>query len=60
VSDTEYLLHRILLGIPEGAGDIANNFVPLEMNADLMNGGVKHKLTLVDFRKGCYLVLGSF
>lgn len=47
VSEFEYDVKRITLGIPEGTRDFAQNSLPLELNLDL-NGGV-------DFRKGCYL-----
>ncbi|KAJ3366574.1 ccr4 associated factor [Kappamyces sp. JEL0680] len=55
-SAQDYLLHRLQLGVPEGAQDyIYNTSLPLEMNADLMNGGKPWVLRAVDFRKGCYL-----
>ena len=47
-SGDEYLVHRILHGVGEGASDFAEGAsVPLENNVDYMNG--------VDFRKGCYV-----
>ncbi|WWD22769.1 hypothetical protein CI109_107262 [Kwoniella shandongensis] len=44
----EYNLHRILLGVPEGAQEIVpGSALPLESCMDIHGG--------VDFRKGCYL-----
>ncbi|KAL1946683.1 hypothetical protein VTO73DRAFT_14787 [Trametes versicolor] len=44
----DYLLHRILHGVPEGVDDIppAHAF-PMDSNLDIMGG--------LDFRKGCYV-----
>ncbi|KAJ3403761.1 ccr4 associated factor [Chytriomyces hyalinus] len=48
VPESQFLIHRLLNGIPEGMDDIfMNQSLPLESNFDLMDG--------VDFRKGCYL-----
>ena len=55
MTNLEYDIRRITLGIPEGARDfIAETSNPLESNLDLMNAS-KLKLNLVDFHKGCYL-----
>jgi len=48
VPTEEYTLHRILLGIPEGAQDIVPmQAFPMESNLDVMGA--------LDFRKGCYV-----
>ncbi|KAF8165407.1 hypothetical protein B0H34DRAFT_237704 [Crassisporium funariophilum] len=48
VSSDEYLLHRILHGVPEGITDIPPmHAFPMDSNLDVMGG--------VDFRKGCYV-----
>ncbi|KAJ3535667.1 hypothetical protein NMY22_g6380 [Coprinellus aureogranulatus] len=44
----DYLLHRVLHGIPEGSTDIPPmQAFPMDSNLDIMGG--------VDFRKGCYV-----
>ncbi|KAG2013729.1 mitochondrial protein [Coprinopsis cinerea AmutBmut pab1-1] len=44
----DYLLHRILHGVPEGNVDIPPmHAFPMDSNLDMMGG--------VDFRKGCYV-----
>ncbi|WVQ94278.1 hypothetical protein IAU59_001357 [Kwoniella sp. CBS 9459] len=44
----DYHLHRMLMGVPEGPGEIVpGSALPLESCMDLHGG--------VDFRKGCYL-----
>ncbi|KAI0069056.1 Aminomethyltransferase folate-binding domain-containing protein [Artomyces pyxidatus] len=46
-SDDDYLLHRIMHGVPEGANDIVPmQAFPMDSNLDIMGG--------LDFRKGCY------
>ncbi|KAJ3510300.1 hypothetical protein NLJ89_g4761 [Agrocybe chaxingu] len=48
VSNEEYLLHRIVRGVPEGAADIVPmQAFPMESNLDIMGA--------LDFRKGCYV-----
>ncbi|KXN83689.1 Putative transferase CAF17, mitochondrial [Leucoagaricus sp. SymC.cos] len=45
---SDYLLHRIALGVPEGSSDIIPmHAFPMESNLDVMGG--------LDFRKGCYV-----
>jgi folate-binding protein YgfZ len=44
--DTEYLLHRLTLGVPEGRAELAD-ILWLETNAAELNG--------VSFDKGCYI-----
>ncbi|KAL4241333.1 putative transferase CAF17, mitochondrial [Abortiporus biennis] len=47
-SESDYILHRILRGVPEGVTDIIpGHSFPMESNMDLMGG--------LDFRKGCYV-----
>ncbi|KAI9067627.1 Aminomethyltransferase folate-binding domain-containing protein [Trametes sanguinea] len=47
-SSDDYLLHRILLGVPEGVDDIPPmQAFPMDSNMDIMGG--------LDFRKGCYV-----
>ncbi|KAL9938442.1 hypothetical protein V8E36_003065 [Tilletia maclaganii] len=47
-SESAYLVHRLLQGIPEGQDDILNgSSLPLEVNMDLNAG--------IDFKKGCYV-----
>ncbi|KAI9001256.1 Aminomethyltransferase folate-binding domain-containing protein [Trametes punicea] len=47
-SSDEYLLHRILHGVPEGVDDIPPmQAFPMDSNMDIMGG--------LDFRKGCYV-----
>ncbi|KAF5364082.1 hypothetical protein D9756_000688 [Leucocoprinus leucothites] len=47
-SPSDYLLHRIALGVPEGSTDIVPmHAFPMESNIDIMGG--------LDFRKGCYV-----
>ncbi|CCM03409.1 uncharacterized protein FIBRA_05540 [Fibroporia radiculosa] len=47
-SPDDYLLHRILRGVPEGAADIAPmQAFPMDSNLDMMGA--------LDFRKGCYI-----
>ncbi|KAH9274059.1 hypothetical protein BASA83_003701 [Batrachochytrium salamandrivorans] len=47
-TSSEFMLKRLLLGIPEGPADyFQGQSLPLESNLDIMSG--------VDFRKGCYL-----
>ncbi|KAI0650067.1 Aminomethyltransferase folate-binding domain-containing protein [Trametes meyenii] len=44
----DYLLHRILHGVPEGVDDIPPlQAFPMDSNMDIMGG--------LDFRKGCYV-----
>jgi len=44
----DYLLHRIIHGVPEGLGDIPPmQAFPMESNLDIMGA--------LDFRKGCYV-----
>ncbi|KAI0269266.1 hypothetical protein BC834DRAFT_820528 [Gloeopeniophorella convolvens] len=44
----DYLLHRIVRGVPEGSTDIPPmQAFPMDSNLDVMGG--------VDFRKGCYV-----
>jgi len=44
----DYLLHRIIHGVPEGVNDISPmQAFPMESNMDVMGG--------LDFRKGCYV-----
>ncbi|KEP52082.1 aminomethyltransferase [Rhizoctonia solani 123E] len=46
--ETEFTLHRILHGVPEGRDDIVpQQAFPMDSNMDLMGG--------LDFRKGCYV-----
>ncbi|KAG8716102.1 ccr4 associated factor [Ceratobasidium sp. 423] len=46
--ETQYTLHRILHGVPEGRDDIVpQQAFPMDSNIDLMGG--------LDFRKGCYV-----
>ena len=46
--DTDYTMHRISQGVPEGAQDIhMASSLPLESCIDYMQG--------VDFHKGCYI-----
>ncbi|KAJ1311370.1 hypothetical protein OPQ81_009863 [Rhizoctonia solani] len=46
--ETQFTLHRILRGVPEGGDDIVpQQAFPMDSNMDLMGG--------VDFRKGCYV-----
>ncbi|TEB30196.1 Aminomethyltransferase folate-binding domain-containing protein [Coprinellus micaceus] len=48
VQPEDYLLHRVLQGIPEGNVDIPPmQALPMDSNLDIMGG--------VDFRKGCYV-----
>lgn len=48
VEADEYLLHRILNGIPEGSKDISpEHLFPMDANMDVMGA--------LDFRKGCYV-----
>ncbi|KJA30136.1 hypothetical protein HYPSUDRAFT_263403 [Hypholoma sublateritium FD-334 SS-4] len=48
LSSDEYLLHRILLGVPEGTPDILPMYAfPMDSNLDVMGA--------LDFRKGCYV-----
>lgn len=63
-SASDYLLHRIALGVPEGTSDIIpTHAFPIESNLDAM-GGCKFVVlccltdfhySTVDFRKGCYV-----
>ncbi|KAI0356577.1 Aminomethyltransferase folate-binding domain-containing protein [Trametes cingulata] len=47
-SADDYLLHRILHGVPEGIDDIPPmQAFPMDSNMDIMGG--------LDFRKGCYV-----
>ncbi|KAJ3572456.1 hypothetical protein NP233_g3064 [Leucocoprinus birnbaumii] len=47
-SPSDYLLHRIALGVPEGSADIVPmSAFPMESNLDVMGA--------LDFRKGCYV-----
>ncbi|KAH9947278.1 Aminomethyltransferase folate-binding domain-containing protein [Amylocystis lapponica] len=47
-SPKDYLLHRILQGVPEGITDIhPTHAFPMDSNLDMMGG--------LDFRKGCYV-----
>ena len=64
VPSEEYTLHRILLGIPEGARDIVPmQAFPMESNLDVMGACkcfhsfviISQKMCIVDFRKGCYV-----
>jgi folate-binding Fe-S cluster repair protein YgfZ len=42
-SSDDYLLHRILHGVPEGHTDIpAMNAFPMESNLDMMGAGIVH------------------
>ncbi|KDR83811.1 hypothetical protein GALMADRAFT_236209 [Galerina marginata CBS 339.88] len=44
----EYILHRILHGVPEGISDVPPmHAFPMDSNLDVMGG--------LDFRKGCYV-----
>ncbi|KAJ3485042.1 hypothetical protein NLI96_g5233 [Meripilus lineatus] len=44
----DYLIHRILHGVPEGSIDIPSTLAfPMDSNLDIMGG--------LDFRKGCYV-----
>ncbi|KAF8609332.1 Aminomethyltransferase folate-binding domain-containing protein [Ceratobasidium sp. AG-I] len=46
--ESQYLLHRIASGVPEGQEDIVpQHAFPMDSNMDLMGG--------IDFRKGCYV-----
>ncbi|KAH7344930.1 hypothetical protein B0J17DRAFT_637596 [Rhizoctonia solani] len=46
--ETQFTLHRILHGVPEGRDDIVpQQAFPMDSNMDLMGG--------LDFRKGCYV-----
>ncbi|CAE6532793.1 unnamed protein product [Rhizoctonia solani] len=46
--ETQFTLHRILHGVPEGIDDIVSQQAfPMDSNMDLMGG--------LDFRKGCYV-----
>ncbi|CAE6504981.1 unnamed protein product [Rhizoctonia solani] len=46
--ETQFTLHRILHGVPEGRDDIVpQHAFPMDSNMDLMGG--------LDFRKGCYV-----
>ncbi|CAE7093006.1 unnamed protein product [Rhizoctonia solani] len=46
--ETQFTLHRILHGVPEGRDDIVpHQAFPMDSNMDLMGG--------LDFRKGCYV-----
>ncbi|KAI0824603.1 Aminomethyltransferase folate-binding domain-containing protein [Trametes gibbosa] len=48
VSSDDYMLHRILHGVPEGIDDIPPmQAFPMDSNMDIMGG--------LDFRKGCYV-----
>ncbi|CAA7259698.1 unnamed protein product [Cyclocybe aegerita] len=48
VPTEEYVLHRIIRGVPEGAADIVPmQAFPMESNLDIMGA--------LDFRKGCYV-----
>jgi len=61
----DYLLHRIIHGVPEGVVDIPPmHAFPMESNLDAMGGGksgssISRTLLIrwseVDFRKGCYV-----
>jgi len=65
-STENYHLHRMLLGVPEGPGEIVpGSALPLESCMDVQGGGPckpvspmddqTDRMTSVDFRKGCYL-----
>ncbi|KZS97973.1 Aminomethyltransferase folate-binding domain-containing protein [Sistotremastrum niveocremeum HHB9708] len=48
VESDQYMLHRMMRGVPEGVEEIVPmSAFPLESNLDVMGG--------VDFRKGCYV-----
>ncbi|KAK7682557.1 hypothetical protein QCA50_014357 [Cerrena zonata] len=48
ISSEDYILHRILHGIPEGSTDITpTQAFPMDSNLDIMGA--------LDFRKGCYV-----
>lgn len=64
-AESDYLLHRIALGVPEGSSDIVPmQAFPIESNLDVMGGCVYFitrflpviiDCSVVDFRKGCYV-----
>ncbi|EJT97580.1 Aminomethyltransferase folate-binding domain-containing protein [Dacryopinax primogenitus] len=48
VDSMAYTLHRVMIGVPEGADEIVHGqALPFDMNLDMMGG--------IDFRKGCYV-----
>ena len=70
VTEEDYTIHRIVLGVPEGSREIIPGAsFPMEANFDVMGGGTFFVIILqltpkakyswmmspVDFRKGCYI-----
>ena len=67
VTEEDYTIHRIVRGVPEGSREIIPGAsFPMEANLDVMGGGTYPTFTsrpggkyspmsLVDFRKGCYV-----
>ena len=52
--EKNYLIRRILYGIPDDSELLSEVYLPFESNMDLINAS-KLILFLVDFKKGCYL-----